>query len=195
MEKKVNVPIHHHRVFLAIPIEQDLRNYIYQTIKSLYHNHPSLRWINEENYHVTLHYLGSISEAQLISVTEKMSPVIANYSSFSLKLELASAFPSSHKPHSLVLLVKLSFLLNSLYEETKNIISSCGIELPTRPYTPHLTVGRIKVGGWVGGHKRLPTPLKIGVQKLNLLQSLQDDYQVRFRELATFELNHYKVEA
>lgn len=190
----MNDHINYHRVFLALPIANDLLSYINQTVRQLYPNHSALRWIHDQNYHITLHYLGSISEEQLNLIQHKMKPIIENYSSFSLKLETTAGFPSSHNPHSLVILVKLSFLLNSLHEEIKNILNSCGISVSPQTYHPHLTIARIKKGMIDVSGKRLPSPLKIPVQKILLLQSLTEENQVSFHTIDSFEFNHHKIE-
>lgn len=187
--------INYHRVFIAIPVDKDLQGYIQQTVKNLYPNNAFLRWIQAENYHITLHYLGSVTEKQLRNIITKITPIIHGYSSFSLKLEVASGFPSIHKPRALAVLVKLSFLLNNLYEETKQAITSCDVILPPRAYTPHLAVARVKLGGWIGASKRMPNPLKIPTQTLNIYQSLADESITKFRIINSIELSRCTIEA
>lgn len=187
--------IHFHRVFLAIPVEKDLQGYILQTVKHLYPNNTFIRWIKEDNYHITLHYLGSVSADQLQLIVERITPIIQSFSSFSLKLEIVSGFPSSHKPRALAVLVKLSFLLKNLYEETKQVITEAGIILPPRTYTPHLSVARVKAGGWIGGSKRLPTPLKISTDVVHIYQSLADESQTKFKILGSIQLSKCLIEA
>jgi len=190
----VSNTLSYHRIFIAIPIDNELKHYIHQTARAIYPNYPALRWINQENYHITLHYLGSLSHTQLETVSYKIQPIIEHYSSFSLKFETTSSFPSARNPHSLVVLTKLSFLLNNLFEETKAAITACGITLSSRVYTPHITLARIKTGAWIGNNKRLPSPLKIPVQELQLLQSLTEEETVKFKKLSAFKLTHHAIE-
>jgi len=191
----VNNSTDFHNIFIAIPVEKELQAYIYQIISNLYSHYSSLRWINHENYHVTLHYLGSVKKKQLTLLVERIKPIIEAYSSFSLKLETATPFPSQHKPHSLVVSVKLSFLLNSLYETFKKEIEECGIDLPPHTYNPHITLAQLKKNGWIGNTKRLPHPFKIPVQSIDILQSLTEEEPSQFRKLASFELSYHKIEA
>ncbi|MBI5448106.1 MAG: RNA 2',3'-cyclic phosphodiesterase [Gammaproteobacteria bacterium] len=184
----------YHRVFIAIPVNKDLHTYIHQTIKTLYPHSLGLRWNNEDTYHITLHYLGSISAPQCELLKNKLASVISKYSSFSLKLEISAGFPSN-KPHSLAILIKLSFLLNSLHEETKQIITACNISLSSRPYFPHFTLAKIKSDVWNISPKRLPTPIKMSVQEIQLLQNISIEQQTpQYHKLGVFNLSHHKAE-
>ena len=188
--------IYHHRVFMAIPIDQDTQDLIHQTIQQSHPAHLPLRWIKKESYHITLHYLGSITQEQLELTATKLKPIIENYASFSLKLETSSGFPSSSKPHSLAVIVKLSFILNGLYEETKAILEECGVDsLPTRAYQPHITIAKAKNSTWVNNSKRLPSPIKVPVQEIQFLQSTGEDSSTPYTKLGTLMLTHHTVEA
>jgi 2'-5' RNA ligase len=104
----------------------------------------SIRWIPDENLHVTLAFLGHVDESRAGSIVSVLG---AGWDAgeFPFTLAGAGAFPSSGPPRTLWVSVGAGAdRLEELYRVVSGRLSSVGIEPERRPYHPHITIGRVK---------------------------------------------------
>ena len=80
---------------------------------------PGARWIDPENYHITLRFIGDIDEPTADEIAHALARV--DRPGFDLSLEGLGAF-GSRKPHSLFAGVKVSPALRDLQAEQERII-------------------------------------------------------------------------
>ena len=99
------------------------------------------RWIDPENYHITLRFIGDIDEPTADSIAERLAQV--RRPSFELQLEGLGAF-GSRKPHALFAGVKSVPALKELQAEQERIVQRIGIEPERRKFTPHVTLARLR---------------------------------------------------
>ncbi len=104
-------------------------------------------WVAPANLHLTLKFLGQ-TEAE---VAEAVGDVVARgllaYKPFEVKAQGAGAFPDEHRPRVLwVGLVDESGALKGLQADVEKWMEALGFARETRPFAPHLTLGRVKEG-------------------------------------------------
>jgi 2'-5' RNA ligase len=105
---------------------------------------PGARWIDPENYHITLRFIGDIDEPTADEIAHALARV--DRRAFDVSLEGLGAF-GSRKPHSLFAGVKVSPALRDLQAEHERIIQRLGLEPERRKFTPHVTLARLKSAG------------------------------------------------
>jgi 2'-5' RNA ligase len=102
---------------------------------------PGARWLDPENYHVTLRFIGDIDQPTADEISRALTRV--DRRSFSLSLSGLDAF-GGNKPHSIVARVEASQALRDLQAEHERIIQRIGLEPERRRFRPHVTLARIK---------------------------------------------------
>ena len=102
---------------------------------------PGARWVDPENYHITLRFIGDIDQRTADEVIGALDRV--DRRSFELSLAGLDAF-GGNKPHSIVACVKGSAELRELQSEQERIIQRIGLEPERRKFRPHVTLARIK---------------------------------------------------
>ncbi|MBK8834746.1 MAG: RNA 2',3'-cyclic phosphodiesterase [Anaerolineae bacterium] len=91
------------RVFLAILLDPPLRDALRACVRALQAAHPParLRWVGDEQHHLTLHFLGEISPTQVEAVTRALAAIPPPVAPLSLTLGGLGAFPSFSRPATL----------------------------------------------------------------------------------------------
>ena len=134
------------RLFVAIELTETARQYILKLMDALREKRiQRLRWVNAEGIHLTLKFLGSVSEQLLASIVEAMEQAAEGISSFSLRLQGTGAFPDLGSPRVLWLGVQgeLEPLLR-LQERLEERLAAKGFPKESRAFSPHLTLARVR---------------------------------------------------
>jgi RNA 2',3'-cyclic 3'-phosphodiesterase len=98
-------------------------------------------WIEPENYHVTLRFIGDIDGGVARDIDETLSDI--RRPTAPVRFEGLSWF-GSLKPRSLIAKVKPEPALMDLQAEQERRLRRLGIEPETRKYTPHVTLARLR---------------------------------------------------
>lgn len=102
---------------------------------------PGARWIDPENYHLTLRFIGDIDQRTADEIARALARV--DRPRFDLSLEGLDAL-GGRKPHSIVAGVKSSPALKELQAEHERIMQRIGLEPERRRFRPHVTLARIR---------------------------------------------------
>lgn len=102
---------------------------------------PGARWIDVENYHITLRFIGDIGDLAASEIADALSRV--DRPPFELELEGLGAL-GGRKPHSIVACVRTSPELKNLQAEHERIIQRIGLEPERRKFAPHVTLARLR---------------------------------------------------
>jgi 2'-5' RNA ligase len=102
---------------------------------------PGARWIDPENYHITLRFIGDIDEPTADEIADALSRV--DRRSFEVSIDGLSAF-GGKKPHSIFAVVRMTTPLRELQGEHERIVQRIGLEPERRKFTPHVTIARLK---------------------------------------------------
>jgi 2'-5' RNA ligase len=102
-------------------------------------------WVRPENIHLTLKFLGEISEKEAATVATALKPIAQTHRPFTLKALGAGGFPNKFRPRLLCLSIEESAALTSLYENIETALSRIGIKKEPRPFRAHLTLCRFRL--------------------------------------------------
>lgn len=108
----------------------------------------TVTWTAPQNIHLTLHFLGDVTAEAIDKIAETFEAGIFGHTAFTLDLVGLGCFPNMRRPRIIWVgiggntesLVELHGHLGRLLNEATGFVSE------TRPYAPHLTIGRVKKG-------------------------------------------------
>jgi 2'-5' RNA ligase len=102
---------------------------------------PGARWIDVENYHITLRFIGDVDGRTADEIVERLDRI--DRPEFQLRLEGIGSF-GSKKPHSIWAGVSPSPEMYALQGEIERICQRIGLPPDPRKFTPHVTLARLK---------------------------------------------------
>jgi 2'-5' RNA ligase len=131
------------RAFLAIPLPQQLQESISSIQRQLQTQIPDARWVRPKNLHMTLHFFGEIEQEVLEKIKVSVLSVKGCRRPFMVEVKGLGAFPNLHRPRIVWLDLDPKAQLRQLHQELSKTLHQAGVITETRPYSPHLTIGRL----------------------------------------------------
>jgi 2'-5' RNA ligase len=125
------------RLFTALEIPRDAA----LSLSLLRGGLPGARWIDVENYHLTLRFIGDVEGHVADEIANALDRVRRR--SFQLTLSGVGAF-GSKKPHALWAGATASPDLNALQAEIERICQRLGLPADARKFMPHVTIARLR---------------------------------------------------
>jgi 2'-5' RNA ligase len=155
----------------------------------------AVRWIRPENVHLTLKFLGDITEEELLDpVAGALEVVCRRHEPFEAEPGAFGAFPSAGRARILWAGIdEGSDRLRALAEDVETSLEPLGFEREDRTYTPHLTLGRARARPVVLETVEAPSTVpNFTVRDMKLLQSVPGGAGVTYSTLATYPLSEYR---
>jgi RNA 2',3'-cyclic 3'-phosphodiesterase len=148
------------RAFLAVELSQELRAELALVQQELKHRiEPELKrdtrisWVQPAKIHLTMKFLGDMDEQVIDPLHSALEQAIGNRTAVNVPLERLGAFPRPHSPHVLWIGPPENWERGTeakrLVEIQAAIEQACenlGFLCETKPFSPHLTLARIKMG-------------------------------------------------
>jgi 2'-5' RNA ligase len=145
------------RIFVGIDLKPTLKSEIIKLQNKIKPNAVKGNWKNEDDFHLTLKFLGDIGEDQLNGLFETLEKIRGQFKPFSIQLKGLDVFGSAvPSPVTGLTPVRVLWLgldgdlkaLNDLYFAIENTLCDYGFAKDYRPYAPHVTLGQdIKLAG------------------------------------------------
>jgi len=135
------------RTFVAIPLSESVSQALGRLQRTLRTTCPAraVRWVTIENIHLTTHFLGDTLPDRVEPITEALSVVARNVPPFEFSAGKLGAFPNLRRPRVIwVGVADTTSWLALLHEVVSESLERLGIPRDRRPFSPHLTLGRIR---------------------------------------------------
>ena len=134
-----------HRIFIAINLPEDIKKKL-ADFQSQWPELPA-RWTKPENLHITLAFLGYLSDEELVKVCQITKEVAKRHEPFLINLIKVCYGPPKKMPPRMVWAEGekskgLADLKNNL--EKSLIEGRVSFELEEREFKPHITLARIR---------------------------------------------------
>lgn len=127
------------RLFIAIELPAELKRKLGQLRTDI----PGVRWVPTEQIHLTLAFLGDVDEETMERLTAHLADIRAN--AFKLSCASIGCFPGRQQPRVVWIGVKPEPGLQKLATAVQQSALYAGIPLEERPFSPHLTIARLKL--------------------------------------------------
>ena len=133
------------RTFIAIELPQTIQEAIAREISGLRRqvNRGLVRWVAAQNLHLTLRFLGDTAESSLDQIEQMLARQAAQFQPMEIEIGGFGSFPNPRRPRVFWIGVQAPAELSTLQRRIENLAQSAGFEAETRPYSPHLTLGRV----------------------------------------------------
>lgn len=179
------------RLFVAIDIEEAVKKELLSIQEKAKSFAKKGRFSRDDQFHLTLRFIGETPEENLSKVTQAMKEAAKNFSPFELTIEGLGRF---QKRNLSVLWVGFQYhpLLHELQQRLDNHLEKAiGLEPEKRPYTPHITLGRnIRFSHeWDEVEQLIPVPtFNVPVTKITLFESKQLKGKLRYISISQASL-------
>ena len=131
------------RVFLAIDLDDDLKPKIHKIIKKFKGIDANIKYVDLQNLHFTLKFLGDIDTDGIDLISSKIENVIKDFDSFNIKIKGCGAFPNKNRIKVIWVGLDEDEILKDLHDKLDNEFSSIGFDLDKK-FSSHLTIGRMR---------------------------------------------------
>jgi 2'-5' RNA ligase len=134
------------RLFFAVPIDDTTRSAVVAVRDELRKLGGPVKWVEDENLHFTLKFLGEMPEILVERIEAVARQVAARHEAFDLALTGAGAFPDVRAPRVIWIGAEEGQEnLASLADDLDGALEKAAISpREKRPFAAHLTLGRIK---------------------------------------------------
>ena len=173
------------RLFVGIELPESLK----QLLAEVREDYPGARWHEPEHYHLTLNFIGGVSAEHALRIAAALEGVSS--SPFSLAVQGVGYFGTSLRPSVLWTGIAPSVPLHQLQKAVEQRLLPLGVMVEERPYTPHITLARVKqevpLQALLQRHAQLSLPA-FQVDHLCLFLSSGGERGVRYEVVERFRL-------
>ncbi len=137
------------RAFIAVEVPSPARRALGSVIQDLKRKRVTgVRWVDPKGIHATLKFLGEIEPESIDRVMEGLGKACSGSTPFSVGLSGTGAFPNTRGPKVLWVglsgdMDRLKTLQTAIDQEMHSVL---GLDIETRRFNPHLTLGRVRNG-------------------------------------------------
>ncbi len=138
------------RCFIAIEIPGPLKRSIGEMMEDLRKSGADVKWVPEENIHITLKFLGGTEETLVKTIRDSLSQKLSPYSSFYITISGMGCFPDERRPRIVWVGIRDAGEVGEIQKGIEAEMKNLGFPPEGRNYSPHLTIGRVR------SQKRIP---------------------------------------
>ncbi len=173
------------RAFIAINISPEIKQrltIISADLQRALRGVP-VRWVSVENIHLTLKFLGDVSETNLDLLKKLLKSEAAVHPAFEFSVGELGAFPTMRRPRVIWVNVQAPAELLNLQRGIDHETARLGYAREDRPFSPHLTLGRVSRNANANDLRRISEELSsfkvgfIGAANVQLVHLYRSDLQ------------------
>jgi 2'-5' RNA ligase len=131
------------RLFIGIKITPSIKTLSVINELKQHFFESEIKWVNQENYHITLKFLGETPEYYIKSIDRIIKQTLNNIRTFRIELNGCDFF-GRKSPQTIWIGLQQTEKLKSLQNELNESLQELGFASETKNFVPHLTIGRVK---------------------------------------------------
>ncbi len=134
------------RLFIAVDLPEPIRESLGAVIGDLRREAADVRWARAEALHITLKFLGEVAEGRVGEISDRIAEAAAPMpGGFTIHLEGLRTIGDKRRPRMVWAGVREETgALQRLQREIEDACARLGFPAESRPFTPHLTLSRLK---------------------------------------------------
>lgn len=135
------------RAFIAVTLPTEVRQLLHGFQTKLTTAGAPVKWVETENLHLTLVFLGTIGQDRVPAILDAMRTAATGTPAFTAKVSGLGVFPNPHKTQVVWAgLTEGGEALANLQRKLAAKLMPLGFKPDSRPFRPHLTLGRFRAG-------------------------------------------------
>jgi RNA 2',3'-cyclic 3'-phosphodiesterase len=167
------------RTFIALELNAALQRHLSEVIRQMALALPRLHWVDPHGIHLTLAFLGELTDEQVSSAMQATKVAAQTIPAFAYRLSHVGVFGSRNQPRVIWAgIEESSGTLSRLHRVLNRELEQGGFEVDSRPFSPHLTLAHVKA------------PLK--AEEVQALQHFLDGKQ-RFAASSSYHVSQINV--
>jgi len=183
------------RAFIALELSPDIKNQLHRLQDKLRLSRADVKWIEPENIHLTLRFLGVVPGDKIKTLTDSLSQVLKGFQPFDILITQLGSFPSLSHPRIIWVGVgQGAGELTALAGVIEDKLRQLGFPAADHPFSAHITIGRIRSAKNLGalttllGSQHLAEPLAQPVDNVTLFKSTLTPRGPIYETISTIEL-------
>jgi len=177
------------RVFIGIPIDNQSQQHINELLKPIKDSRQDIRWVPENNRHLTLAFLGNRPIFEVDNLIRLFDESYQQETRFQYRLSTLERFPEP-TGRIIALTNEPTKPLDNLFQITLKLLQRNEIEFSRKKFRPHLTLGRIKRPKHVKKTFDRQINIKLDITKITLYQSTLSESGSIYLPLKEIQLNN-----
>ncbi|MCB1756087.1 MAG: RNA 2',3'-cyclic phosphodiesterase [Gammaproteobacteria bacterium] len=158
-----------HRCFLALLPQPQLHRQLFDCSVQLQSSyaHLDVRWTRAEQFHLTLNFLGNLSNEQIEKLDRRLSSHKAEKNAaIRAQINRVSLFPNPDNPRVIAALIDSN-------EELQNLRVRCHLpeQKPVGEFRPHITLARCRNARRLPDFNPYPVNFELQARELHLIES------------------------
>ncbi|MBK7996237.1 MAG: RNA 2',3'-cyclic phosphodiesterase [Blastocatellia bacterium] len=182
------------RTFICIELPNNLKTQLEKVTEELKkQSKAKISWVKASNLHLTLRFLGDVTKDQVSTIKSCVEQASQNTNSFAITASGLGTFPNTKRPRVFWIGINdTSKSLLSLQKHIEQELVKAGFGRSDYPFSPHLTLGRVKEGNAQELAEKLSTmkfdPINFDVSELIVMRSDLRAGGSLYTRLATIKL-------
>jgi len=163
------------RLFIAINLPENVKRKLIEYRQKWYNLNPELiRWVNKFNLHITLIFIGYVSDDEMYNICNIVKETAKKHEPFFIRMERIIIGPLDATPRMFWVEGEKSEELAKLQTDLENAITGEDyMKKEIRPYKPHITLARFRSLLLKSLPEEINEPFKfeIPVETIEIMQS------------------------
>lgn len=183
------------RLFVAVNFPASVRQALAGLVSELAEAPLPVRWTVEQNFHLTLRWLGDQDRAAVAAVGRVLAETASDAEPFEAGFGAVGAFPSPRRPRVIWIAVEAGPRLRILRDQLERRLAAEGFGRDQRSFRPHVTLGRARRGARPGAFRSFVTlsgnlgvDRSVPIDSVELMRSHSSSEGVRYETLVEARL-------
>ena len=176
------------RVFIAIELENNLKDYIFQNQQIVKTNSIKGNFSRKENFHLTLRFIGEANSKEIEDLKDTIDKTTGGFSRFELELGKLGYFQRKSKKIIWLGIDKGQQILRELFDVIEDNLEKLGFKREIRGLNPHITLAREVILKKDFNHVSKEVKIEkriIPVNGISLMESTRVEGRLTYRPIYT----------
>jgi 2'-5' RNA ligase len=189
------------RLFVGIPLDEEARRGVEKVVKKLKRGHWPVKWEKPEKWHVTVAFLGELTETEIDKVIKAVEKGVRGIKPFEIRLKGLGSFPDLVLPRVVWLGLKGDLKnMARIYKGVREELRKLKLEFDEKPFRAHVTLGRVskearrkqrlELGKYLQKHREMKIWQQWRVEKVAVYESRLKPSGSEYKELKEVVLNY-----
>ncbi len=133
------------RLFVAIELSSEVKKSLIRAQSVLRKRCDGVRWVGEPAMHLTLKFIGDVDDNDVVETTDAVALGVVGVASFDMEVGGCGCFPDRGPVRTVWAGVsEPSGMLAACVGEIEQRLEELGFPRERRPFSPHITLGRVR---------------------------------------------------